>query len=219
MGRNCQHFEAMRLLGELQDTMKPLPSIDGQLSLMTAGAEERKPSAFTFSQEIIDAVLTRGSGISEGKMRIYEQFQKSLSAKENADFLKNEYGWGGSYPVIVGAGIDEQHDGKGIRISKGIGSDKPHIDLKWSQVEKRIAELIKLDRYLNPKEKAQYLSGCKSRRNAVQHLPRNEETEKSCLPHRPKRRSRKTSDTNTISAAPSISAQTSMKSCPLMMSV
>ena len=152
----AQHFEAMRLLGELQDTMKPLPSIDGQLSLMTAGAEERKPSAFTFSQEIIDAVLTRGSGISEGKMRIYEQFQKSLSAKENADFLKNEYGWGGVYPAIVGAGVDEQHDGKGIRISKGIGSDKPHIDLKWSQVEKRIAELIKLDRYLNPKEKAQY---------------------------------------------------------------
>ena len=34
----AQHFEAMRLLGELQDTMKPLPSIDGQLSLMTAGA-------------------------------------------------------------------------------------------------------------------------------------------------------------------------------------
>ena len=152
----AQHFEAMRLLGELQDTMKPLPSIDGQLSLMTAGAEERKPSAFTFSQEIIDAVLTRGSGISEGKMRIYEQFQKSLSAKENADFLKNEYGWGGVYPAIVGADIDEQHDGKGIRISKGIGSDKPHIDLKWSQVEKRIGELIKLDRYLNPKEKAQY---------------------------------------------------------------
>lgn len=152
----AQHFEAMRLLGELQDTMKPLPSIDGQLSLMTVGAEERKPSAFTFSQEIIDAVLTRGSGISEGKMRIYEQFQKSLSAKENADFLKNEYGWGGVYPAITGAGIDEQHDGKGIRISKGIGSDKPHIDLKWSQVEKRIAELIKLDRYLNPKEKAQY---------------------------------------------------------------
>ena len=152
----AQHFEAMRLLGELQDTMKPLPSIDGQLSLMTAGAEERKPSAFTFSQEIIDAVLTRGSGISEGKMRIYEQFQKSLSAKENADFLKNEYGWGGAYPVIVGAGIDEQHDGKGIRISKGIGNDKPHIDLKWNQVETRIAELIKLDRYLNPKEKAQY---------------------------------------------------------------
>lgn len=174
----AQHFEAMRLLGELQDTMKPLPSIDGQLSLMTAGAEERKPSAFTFSQEIIDAVLTRGSGISEGKMRIYEQFQKSLSAKENADFLKNEYGWGGVYPAITGAGIDEQHDGKGIRISKGIGSDKPHIDLKWSQVEKRIAELIKLDRYLNPKEMAQYpewLKQQEERRAALAEERRNRE--------------------------------------------
>ena len=174
----AQHFEAMRLLGELQDTMKPLPSIDGQLSLMTAGAEERKPSAFTFSQEIIDAVLTRGSGISEGKMRIYEQFHKSLSAKENADFLKNEYGWGGAYPVIVGAGIDEQHDGKGIRISKGIGSDKPHIDLKWSQVEKRIAELIRLDRYLNPKEMAQnpeWLKQQEERRAELAEERRNRE--------------------------------------------
>ena len=153
----AQHFEAMRLLGELTDTMKPLPSMDGQLTLIMGNqAEEQKTSAFTFSQEIIDAVLTRGSGVSEGKMRIYEQFEKSLSAKENADFLKNEYGWGGSYPVIIGAGIDEQHDGKGIVISKGIGSDKPHITLSWSQVEKRIGDLIRMDRYLNPKEKEKY---------------------------------------------------------------
>ena len=153
----AQHFEAMRLLGELTDTMKPLPSMDGQLTLIMGNqAEEEKTSAFTFSQEIIDAVLTRGSGVSEGKMRIYEQFEKSLSAKENADFLKNEYGWGGSYPVIIGAGIDEQHDGKGITISKGIGSDKPHITLSWSQVEKRIGDLIRMDRYLNPKEKEKY---------------------------------------------------------------
>ena len=153
----AQHFEAMRLLGELTDTMKPLPSMDGQLTLiMSNQAEEQKTSAFTFSQEIIDAVLTRGSGVSEGKMRIYEQFEKSISAKENADFLKNEYGWGGSYPVIIGAGIDEQHDGKGITISKGIGSDKPHITLSWSQLEKRIGDLIRMDRYLNPKEKEKY---------------------------------------------------------------
>ncbi len=133
-----------------------VPSTDMQMSLMGNQAEEQKSSAFSFSQEIIDAVLTRGSGVSEGKMRIYEQFEKSLSAKENADFLKNEYGWGGSYPVIIGAGIDEQHDGKGITISKGIGSDKPHITLSWSQVEKRIGELIRMDRYLNRKEKKKY---------------------------------------------------------------
>lgn len=173
----AQHFEAMRLLGELQDTMKPLPSIDGQLNFMEMQAEE-KPSAFSFSQEIIDAVLTRGSGVSEGKFRIYEQFEKSLSAKENADFLKNEYGWGGSYPVITGAGIDEQHDGKGILISKGIGNDKPHITLNWNQVEKRIKELIRLDRYLNPKEKEiypQWLEKQEERRAELTEEQRNRE--------------------------------------------
>ena len=153
----AQHFEAMRLLGELNDRMKPLPSADGQMSFILDGqAEENKTSAFTFSQEIIDAVLTRGSGIHEGKMRIYEQFQKSLSSKENADFLKNEYGWGGSYPVIIGAGIDENHDGKGITLARGFGNDVPKLTLKWTQVEKRIGELIRADRYLNPKEKEQY---------------------------------------------------------------
>lgn len=153
----ARHFEAMRLLGELSDSIKPLPSMDGQMTFILDGrAEEKKTSAFTFSQEIIDAILANGSGFSEGKMRIYEQFEKSLSAKENADFLKNEYGWGGSYPVIIGAGIDESHDGKGITITKGIGKENPHITLSWSQVEKRIGELIRMDRYLNPKEKERY---------------------------------------------------------------
>lgn len=180
----AQYFEAMRLLGELQDTMKPLPSVDGQMEMFNALAEE-KTSAFSFSQEIIDAVLTRGSGISEGKFRIYEQFEKSLSAKENADFLKNEYGWGGAYPVIIGAGIDEQHDGKGILISKGIGDDKPHIRLNWTQVEKRIKELIRLDRYLNPKEKEiypQWLEKQEERRAELAEERRNREILSSAPP-------------------------------------
>ena len=175
----ARHFEAMRLLGELSDSIKPLPSMDGQMTLILDGrAEEKKTSAFTFSQEIIDAVLANGSGFSEGKMRIYEQFEKSLSAKENADFLKNEYGWGGSYPVIIGAGIDESHDGKGITITKGIGKEKPHITLSWSQVEKRIGELIRMDRYLNPKEKEHYpqwLESQEERRAKIEETKRNRE--------------------------------------------
>lgn len=175
----ARHFEAMRLLGELSDSIKPLPSMDGQMTFILDGrAEEKKTSAFVFSQEIIDAVLANGSGFSEGKMRIYEQFEKSLSAKENADFLKNEYGWGGSYPVIIGAGIDESHDGKGITITKGIGKEKPHITLSWSQVEKRIGELIRMDRYLNPKEKERYpqwLESQEERRAKIEETKRNRE--------------------------------------------
>lgn len=173
----ARHFEAMRLLGELSDSIKPLPSMDGQMTFILDGrAEEKKTSAFTFSQEIIDAILANGSGFSEGKMRIYEQFEKSLSAKENADFLKNEYGWGGSYPVIIGAGIDESHDGKGITITKGIGKENPHITLSWSQVEKRIGELIRMDRYLNPKEKERYpqwLESQEERRAKIEETKRN----------------------------------------------
>ena len=175
----ARHFEAMRLLGELSDSIKPLPSMDGQMTFILDGrAEEKKTSAFTFSQEIIDAILANGSGFSEGKMRIYEQFEKSLSAKENADFLKNEYGWGGSYPVIIGAGIDESHDGKGITITKGIGKENPHITLSWSQVEKRIGELIRMDRYLNPKEKEHYpqwLESQEERRAKIEETKRNRE--------------------------------------------
>ena len=175
----ARHFEAMRLLGELSDSIKPLPSMDGQMTFILEGqAEEKKPSAFTFSQEIIDAILANGSGFSEGKMRIYEQFEKSLSAKENADFLKNEYGWGGSYPVIIGAGIDESHDGKGITITKGIGKENPHITLSWSQVEKRIGELIRMDRYLNPKEKERYpqwLESQEEHRAKIEETKRNRE--------------------------------------------
>ena len=175
----ARHFEAMRLLGELSDSIKPLPSMDGQMTFILDGrAEEKKTSAFTFSQEIIDAILTNGSGFSEGKMRIYEQFEKSLSAKENADFLKNEYGWGGSYPVIIGAGIDESHDGKGITITKGIGKENPHITLSWSQVEKRIGELIRMDRYLNPKEKERYpqwLESQEEHRAKIEETKRNRE--------------------------------------------
>ena len=175
----ARRFEAMRLLGELSDSIKPLPSMDGQMTFILDGqAEEKKPSAFTFSQEIIDAILANGSGFSEGKMRIYEQFEKSLSAKENADFLKNEYGWGGSYPVIIGAGIDESHDGKGITITKGIGKENPHITLSWSQVEKRIGELIRMDRYLNPKEKERYpqwLESQEEHRAKIEETKRNRE--------------------------------------------
>lgn len=110
-----------------------------------------------FSQEIIDSILTlRGSGVENGKFRIFEQFQKSLTAKENITFLKNEYGWGGSSPALIDTDIAEQHNEKGITLSRGFGKDTQKLLLKWNQVEKRIRELIRLDCYLNPKEKEYY---------------------------------------------------------------
>lgn len=149
------HFEAMRLLGMLHSVIKPLPSQDGQLQLITESAGRNNP-AFSFSQELIDAALTRGSGVSEGKLRIYEQYQKSLSKSENISFLKKEYGIGGSSSAVPYTGVGEDHSGKGIELRLGYGEGSPRQMLTWNYVEKRIGELIKLDRYLNSKEKEYY---------------------------------------------------------------
>ena len=177
------YFDAMRLLGTLHSDYKSLPSVEGQISFMQEA--EEKTSASFFSQEIIDRVLTRGSNVSEGKMRIYEQFQKSLSAKENIDFLKNEYGIGGSYPVITGLGLNEGHDGKGIALSHGFGTDAPKRMLKWPEVERRIRELISAERYLNPKELAKYpewLAEQEQRRAAQAEERRNRDILSSAPP-------------------------------------
>ena len=151
------HFDAMRKLGMLRSDIKSLLSQDGQLQYLADAAGANAP-AFVFSQEIIDNVLTRGSNVAEGKMRIYEQFQKSLSRDENIRFLKNEYGIGGASNAVDYTGISEMHDGKGIELSIGFDPDKPRQLLKWNYVEKRIRELIGLDRYLNEREKAIYPS-------------------------------------------------------------
>ena len=142
----------------LQLTLLPTPEEQQNTIEAEAAAQAaEKASAFSISQEDIDAVLQDGSGIENGKYRIYEQFQKSLSQSENAAFLKEEYGIGGAYPKIAASRIDEWHDGKGIRISRGsISSPTASITLSWNKAAKRIAELIQLDRYLSPKEKEHY---------------------------------------------------------------
>ena len=142
----------------LQLTLLPTPEEQQNTIEAEAAAQAaEKASAFSISQEDIDAVLQDGSGIEDGKYRIYEQFQKSLSQSENAAFLKEEYGIGGAYPKIAASRIDEWHDGKGIRISRGsISSPTASITLSWNKAAKRIVELIQLDRYLSPKEKEHY---------------------------------------------------------------
>ena len=133
-----------------------LPTVDEQIEMMVE-AEDEKSSAFSVSQEDIDSVLVRGSGFQDGKYRIYRQFQKNEDSKSNIAFLKNEYGTGGGthdYPDGTQGG--QSHDGKGIYIEKHGSYTKSDLILSWAKVEKRLRELIKDNRYLNPKEKDHY---------------------------------------------------------------
>ena len=141
------YFEGMRLLGELKDKMNPLPTVEGQLSLLGDLAEE-KTSAFSFSQEIIDTVIKTSSDVKPGKYGIYVYFLKDRTNQQKADYLKDAYGFVGAYPVIAGTGIDMLASSEGMRITKG----ETEVLLKWGKVAKRIDELIAAGRYMTEKE-------------------------------------------------------------------
>lgn len=130
-----------------------LPSVDNQLDFL---GTKVKDGVLPLPQAAVDYVLGAGSGFSEGKMRIYRQFTESLSKEDNIRFLKNEYGTGGGSDAIPGTGYWESHDAKGIEISDHYSVPERRMLLKWNYVEKRISELIKIDRYLNAKEKEMY---------------------------------------------------------------
>ena len=133
-----------------------LPTVDEQIE-MIAEAEDENASAFTISKEDIDSVLQKGSGVADGKYRIYRQFQKGEDRQKNIEFLKNEYGTGGGTHIFPdGFSGHSWHDSKGLAIDRNGTYTNHDLVLKWSQVEKRLRELIKDNRYLNPKEKEHY---------------------------------------------------------------
>ena len=133
-----------------------LPTVDEQIE-MIAEAEDENASAFTISKEDIDSVLQKGSGVADGKYRIYRQFQKGEDRQKNIEFLKNEYGTGGGTHIFPdGFSGHSWHDSKGLAIDRNGTYTNHDLVLKWSQVEKRLRELIKDNRYLNPKEKDHY---------------------------------------------------------------
>ena len=133
-----------------------LPTVDEQIE-MIAKAEDEKASAFAISKEDIDSVLQKGSGVADGKYRIYRQFQKGEDRQKNIEFLKNEYGTGGGTHIFPdGFSGHSWHDSKGLAIDRNGTYTNHDLVLKWSQVEKRLRELIKDNRYLNPKEKNHY---------------------------------------------------------------
>ena len=133
-----------------------LPTVDEQIE-MIAKAEDENASAFAISKEDIDSVLQKGSGVADGKYRIYRQFQKGEDRQKNIEFLKNEYGTGGGTHIFPdGFSGHSWHDSKGLAIDRNGTYTNHDLVLKWSQVEKRLRELIKGNRYLNPKEKDHY---------------------------------------------------------------
>ena len=107
----------------------------------------------------IDHTLSKGPGFVHGSFRIYDFYHQDHTLKETADFLKNEYGTGGSSHALAGSDHSyKDHDAKGIKLSKGsIFTPDVEVLLSWQVVAKRIGKLIKEDRYLTPAAKEKYI--------------------------------------------------------------
>lgn len=106
------------------------------------------PQKFFITQDRISGALAGTHPVSEGKFRVYSFFLMNKDNAKRAEFLKNEYGIGGSY----GGRVDMAYDSKGLAIGYGNLFVNEKIMLSWTDVAKRIDALIKQDKYLSEKE-------------------------------------------------------------------
>ena len=109
----------------------------------------------TAEEELTEYILKGGSNVSGSKIRIYDEYQKNPYEQDFVRFLSKEYGVGGRGGPD---GIDEMHDGKGIRFSKKNKEtgETIAVSLKWEQAAVKIANLIDEDNYLNEEEAKEY---------------------------------------------------------------
>ena len=142
------HYHGLRGIWEnLNDLSLPRKTFASELTEV--------PTVKQFiTEDEIDAALTAGSGMSGGKGRIYGFFQEHRDEKERIRFLRDEYGIGGRSHALSGAaGSNEWHDGKGLRYEK---DGCPDVTFTWEKLSRRIANLIRQDRYLTEQEQAAY---------------------------------------------------------------
>lgn len=134
------HYKLSRIYNDIND-------LEIERKLYRSNLKDIAPIQSFITQDEIEENLKRGSGFSDGKKRIYEFFTEKHDLKEQADFLKNEYGVGGSSHALSAARESgEWHDAKGIKYNKGNAKE---ILLSWSNVARRINDLIKKNRYID----------------------------------------------------------------------
>lgn len=134
------HYKLSTIYNDIND-------LEIERKLYSSNLKNIAPIQSFITQDEIAESLKRGSGFSDGKKRIYEFFTEKHDLKEQAGFLKNEYGVGGSSHALSAARESgEWHDAKGIKYTKGNAKE---IQLSWYNVARKINDLIKKNRYID----------------------------------------------------------------------
>ncbi len=129
---------------------------DGEKRIKQEGPDVQSSGPFSISQADVDNALMAGSGYEDGKLRIYALYQHNADSKDATDYLKKEYGIGGSsFTFLNGSSGFVNYDGRGLRFNR-YEPERQEILLKWPAVERRLRQLIQNGVYLTASEKAQY---------------------------------------------------------------
>ena len=104
------------------------------------------------TEDEVDAFLTQGGPYSDGRLTVYAYFIGAHTDQEKADFLRHQYGEGGSSHALAGA--DDSHADygtKGISLARG-SYTAPYAQtfLKWPKAALRVDQLIQQKEYLKP---------------------------------------------------------------------
>lgn len=154
----ASHIEGMILMDRWLAPGEVFLSTEEMQKQTILRAKAKDGTGFDFPQAAVDYVIAYGNSFENSKFTIYKHFLRNETPAENIRFLKDSYGVGGHSDAIPGSGLWEDHDSKGIRISRyaGEAAGKAEVLLSWPMVEKRIRELIAADRYLTPDEKKKF---------------------------------------------------------------
>ncbi len=168
--KNRYRYTFKELLQQLKDLQIPKKEF-------IANADFKFEPKFFITEDEKDRLLTTGSGIVGGKFRIEKFFKAEHTAKEKADFLKNEYGTGGSGR----SGFNTWHDAKGLKFTKdALSSNDCEILMKWNEIAKRIDVLIAEDKYITQSEIDEYIRDAK---RTVEHHKIETEYDKAVVEH------------------------------------
>lgn len=137
--------------------LQRVQNLDRDKTWVKQNFNEELPKLTFITQDEIDGDIRRGSGFERGKERIFKYFSENHDKKEQAEFLKHEFGIGGRSHVLGHDNFNENHDAKGIRLDKGTSmSPETSVLVKWPEVAERVRIMIRNESYLTLEEMEQY---------------------------------------------------------------
>ncbi len=133
-------YNPFELLEKVKDLLLPQLEFEGQKDI---------PQTKRFISEDELKILLRGTN-SDYRIWMYSLYQNEPDKKKREDAIKQHYGWSGS----LDRNKRIESNGKGLTISHGnIFEPYAKARIKWSDVEKRVGEMIAKDIFLTQQNK------------------------------------------------------------------